>query len=70
MEGVIMLHETIHELHKKKQSGVIFKIDFEKKMYDKVKSSFVRKILQMKGFSNQWCIWIDLIMQGVMWVLK
>jgi hypothetical protein len=31
MEGVIMLHETIHELHKKKQSGVIFKIDFEKK---------------------------------------
>jgi hypothetical protein len=26
MEGVIVLHETIHELHRKKQSGVIFKI--------------------------------------------
>jgi hypothetical protein len=37
MEGVVILHEIIHELHKKKkQSGVIFKIDFEK-VYDKVK---------------------------------
>jgi hypothetical protein len=26
------LHETVHELHLKKQSGVIFKIDFEKLM--------------------------------------
>jgi hypothetical protein len=32
MEGVVVLHETIHELHKKKQSGVIFKIDFEKSL--------------------------------------
>jgi hypothetical protein len=30
MEGVIVLHETIHELHRKRQSGVISKIDFEK----------------------------------------
>ena len=36
MEGVVVLHETIHELHRKKQSGVILKIDFEK-AYDKVK---------------------------------
>jgi hypothetical protein len=35
MEGVVMLHETIHELHKKKMSGVILKLDFEK-AYDKV----------------------------------
>jgi hypothetical protein len=28
MEGVIVLHEMIHELHRKKQNGVIFKIDF------------------------------------------
>ncbi|KAL5667062.1 hypothetical protein ACJX0J_019283, partial [Zea mays] len=34
MEGVVVLHETIHELHRNKQSGVIFKIDFEK-AYDK-----------------------------------
>jgi hypothetical protein len=36
MEEVIILHETIHKLHRKKQSGVIFKIDL-KKAYDKVK---------------------------------
>jgi hypothetical protein len=36
MEGVVILHETLHELHRKKLDGVIFKIDFEK-AYDKVK---------------------------------
>ena len=36
MEGAIILHETLHELHTKKQDGIIFKIDFEK-AYDKVK---------------------------------
>jgi hypothetical protein len=30
MEGVIVLHELIHEMHQKKQNGLIFKIDFEK----------------------------------------
>ena len=30
MEGAIILHEIIHELHSNKQDGVIFKIDFEK----------------------------------------
>jgi hypothetical protein len=36
MEGVVLLHETIHELHKKRQDGVILKLDFEK-AYDKIK---------------------------------
>jgi hypothetical protein len=35
MEGIVILHETIHEIHHKKMSGVLFKIDFEK-AYDKV----------------------------------
>ena len=35
MEGVVVLHETIHEMHRKKQDGVIFKIDSEK-AYDKI----------------------------------
>jgi hypothetical protein len=35
MEGVIVLHETIHEMHRKKQDGLIFKVDFEK-AYDKI----------------------------------
>jgi hypothetical protein len=36
LEGVVVLHETIHEIHRKKLAGVLFKIYF-KKAYDKVK---------------------------------
>jgi hypothetical protein len=35
MEGMVVLHETIHEMHRKKLNGVILKIGFEK-AYDKV----------------------------------
>src|SRR5438128_11871063 len=44
LEGVVILHETIHELHRKKSSGVILKIDFEK-AYDKVKWLFLLQTL-------------------------
>ena len=63
MEGVIILHETIHELHQKKKSGVLFKIDFEK-AYDKVKWSFVQPTLRIKGFSIKWCDSIASFIQG------
>jgi hypothetical protein len=51
MKGIIILHETIHELHRKKKSGVIPKIDFEK-AYDKIMWPFVKQALMMKGFSS------------------
>jgi hypothetical protein len=35
MEVVVILHETIHEIHRKKISGVLLKLDFEK-AFDKV----------------------------------
>jgi hypothetical protein len=49
MEGVVIFHETIHELHIRKWDGVIFKIDF-KKVYDKVRWSFLQQAWRMKGF--------------------
>jgi hypothetical protein len=49
MEGVVMLHETIHELHRKKTSGIVLKLDF-KKAYDKVNWGFLQQTLRMKGF--------------------
>ena len=55
-----MLHETIHELHRKKQDGVILKLDFEK-AYDKLKWPFIQQVLRMKGFSSTWCEWISKI---------
>jgi hypothetical protein len=63
MGGVVILHETIHELHIKKANGVIFKIDFEK-VYDKVKWSFLSQTLHMKGFSPKWCRWIQNMVSG------
>jgi hypothetical protein len=63
LEGVVTLHETIHELKRKKQKGVILKLDFEK-AYDKVNWSFLQQVLRMKGFYNKWCLWIDQIVSG------
>ncbi len=63
MEGVVILHETIHEMHKKKNDGVIFKLDFEK-AYDKVDWRFLQHTLRMKGFSPLWCRWTDKIVRG------
>jgi hypothetical protein len=57
LEGVLVLHETIHELQRKKMDGVLLKIDFEK-AYDKVQWPFLHQVLRMKGFSSTWCSWI------------
>jgi hypothetical protein len=63
LEGVVVLHETIHELHRKKLDGVLFKINF-KKAYDKVKWSFLQQTLRMKGFAPEWCTLIEKFVQG------
>jgi hypothetical protein len=63
LEGVVILHETVHEMHRKNLSGIIFKIDFEK-AYDKVKWSFLLQTLRMKGFSAKWISWIHTFISG------
>jgi hypothetical protein len=63
MEGVVVLHETIHEPRRKKDHGVILKLDFEK-AYDKIKWPFVQQTLHMKGFSEKWCSWINSVTTG------
>ena len=47
LKGVVVLHETLHEIHSKKLDGVVFKVDFEK-AYDKVKWPFLQQALRMK----------------------
>jgi hypothetical protein len=64
LEGVLVLHETVHKLHRKKLDGVLLKIDFEK-VYDKVKWQFLQQTLRMKGFDPKWCKWIhDFVSRG------
>jgi hypothetical protein len=63
MEGVVILHESIHEMQRKKQSGIILKLDFEK-AYDKVNWAFLQQAMRMKGFPLKWCSWIESINSG------
>jgi hypothetical protein len=63
LDGVVILHEAVHELHTKKLNGVILKLDF-KKTYDKVKWSFLQQTLRMKGFSPEWRALINDFMSG------
>jgi hypothetical protein len=63
LDGVVVLHETVHELHSKKLNGVILKLDF-KKAYDKVKWSFLQHTLRMKGFSPEWRALINDFVSG------
>ena len=58
LEGVVVLHETLHELHSKKLDGVLLKIDFEK-AYDKVNWGFLQQVMRMKRFDPIWCHWIN-----------
>lgn len=57
LDGAVILHEVIHELHSKKMSGVILKIDFEK-AYDSINWNFVEEVMIRKGFSETLRGWI------------
>jgi hypothetical protein len=45
LEGVVNLHEVLHELRSKKKKGLIMKINFEK-AYDNVRWNFLADVLK------------------------
>jgi hypothetical protein len=49
LEGVVILHEVLHELRVNNLRGIILKLDFEK-AYDKVQWGFVMEVLRGKTF--------------------
>jgi hypothetical protein len=61
LEGVVILHEVIHELKRSRSKGVMFKIDFEN-AYDKVRWDFVQEVMVRKGCPK---IWVDQVMSTV-----
>jgi hypothetical protein len=63
MDGVLSLHEIIHEVKRKKQNGVIFKVDFEK-AYDKVNWNFLHNMMIRKEFGDKWCDWVLKTVKG------
>jgi hypothetical protein len=53
LEGVVILHEVLHEFRRSGKKGVLFKINFEK-AYDKVRWAFVQEVMEKKGFPSNW----------------
>jgi hypothetical protein len=50
LESVVTAHEIIHEVHRKKDQGLVFKIDYEK-AYDKVNLEFLFEVLELRGLA-------------------
>jgi hypothetical protein len=69
MDGVMSLHEILHEARRKKQQGVVLKLDFEK-AYDKVDWDYLMKCIAQKGFCEEWCGKINSILRNGMLCVK
>ena len=52
MTGVMALHEVMHETKRKRKSGLILKLDFEK-AYDKVDCVFLLNSVRQRGFDEK-----------------
>jgi hypothetical protein len=63
LESVVVAHKIIHEVHRKKDSGIILKLDYEK-AYDRVSWSFLDDMLKSRGFRSKWRRWISRVAQG------
>lgn len=62
LDSTVIVHEIMHEM-RKKQRGVIMKIDFEK-AYDRIRWEFVQEVLQRKGFDHRFTEWVMKTVKG------
>lgn len=63
MDGVMCLHEILHDTKARKKDGVILKLDFEK-AYDKLRWEFLMECLRQCGFDDKWCKWVWEVMSS------
>jgi hypothetical protein len=61
MNNTLALHEILHETKRRRENGVVLKLDFEK-AYEKVHWGFMLKCLKDRGFNDTWCQWIKRIL--------
>jgi hypothetical protein len=59
--NILALHEILHETKRRKQVGLVLKLDFEN-AYDKVNWIFLLKCLRAMGFNQIWCSWIEKVL--------
>ena len=57
LEGIVVVHEVLHEIRCTKGSGILLKLDFEN-AYDRVDWEFLEEVMIRKGFGRQWIQWV------------
>ena len=65
MNGIMALHETLHETKRTKKVGIVLKLDFEK-AYDKMCWGFLFDNLKIRGFNEIWCAWMRKVVLGAL----
>jgi hypothetical protein len=63
LESVVSAHEIIRELYRKKDKGLVLKLDYEN-AYDRVNLDFLYEILQLRAFRDKIISMIKHITQG------
>ena len=63
LESVVAAHEIIHEIARKKEAGIVLKLDYEK-AYEIVNWDFLVEVLTSRGFSKTWINWIINLTRG------
>ena len=63
MNGILTLHEILHETKRRNEVGMILMLDFEK-AYEKVNWDFLFSCLKLWGFCDTWCQWIRMVVSG------
>ena len=54
-EGVVVAHQTLHSINSHQLSSFVIKLDMMK-AYDRVRWSFIFKVISKFGFSYNWCL--------------
>jgi hypothetical protein len=55
MTGIVCMHEIIHETKRRRETGIVLKLDFEK-AYDKVNWKLLFECMKKRGFHDKWCM--------------
>lgn len=61
VDGILSLHEIMHEVKRQNTTGIFLKLDFEK-AYDKVDWAFLLSCIEARGFCSNWISWISKVL--------